>query len=188
MKRLVLIAVLIVPAAASAQWQIGGNFGIRARPDGGDGNTVYGTQFEGMIVKPGGNVTHILTGSFIQMRNHDAAGNNIRENSVELGYLYRLALKGSLGLAIGPALGISTGCAAGGTHSTTYGATQCVVSYADKGTVRPGYILQLDFAKTNTRGVTWRAGVRATGHTVASGSKTPKPSIWGGFTAPLGQR
>jgi hypothetical protein len=55
--------------------------------------------------------------------------------------------------------------------------------------VRPGYDLQLDYAKRNARGITWRWGVRATGHTVASGSKTPKPVAWAGLTAPLnGQR
>ncbi len=189
MKRLVLLAALLtVPAAASAQWQVGGNFGLRTRPDGGDGKIVYGTQFEGMIVKPAGKTTHILQGAIVQMRNHDADGYNVRENSLEASYLYRRAIRGALGVAAGPAVGYSTGCASGGTRSTTYGATTCVAYYTDKGTVRPGYIVQLDVAKTNARGVTWRAGLRATGRTVASGSKTPKPVIWAGFTAPLSQR
>ncbi len=180
-----LLAALLVPTIAHAQWQIGLNFGMRARPDGGDGNTVFGTQFEGMIVKPAGKVTHILNGAVVQMRNHDAAGNNIRENSLEASYLYRRAIKGKWGIAAGPAVGISTGCAAGGTHSATYGATHCIAYFADKGTIRPGYIAQLDYAKTNARGLTWRWGLRASGHTVSSGSITPKPAIWGGFTAPF---
>lgn len=185
MKRTLLAAVLFAPAAAAAQWQVGGNFGLRARPDGGDGQTVFGTQFEVMAVKAGPRVSHIFSGSSVQMRNHTADGSNIRENGIELGYMYRRAINDAWGAAIGPVLGYSTGCASGGTHSVTYGATHCIESYTAKGTKRPGYNLQLDWQKTTANSVTWRAGARLTGHTVASGSKTPKPVVWAGFTAPL---
>jgi len=189
MKRFALALLLALPVPAAAQWQIGGNIGLRTRPDGGDGNTVLGIQFEGMIVKPAGAWTHFFQGAVIQMKNHNALGERLRENSVEVSYMLRRALYGPFGVAIGPALGYSTGCASGGNKSTgNYGATPCVATYADKGTKRPGYNAQIDYAWTNARGITWRWGVRATGHTVASGSKDPKPVLWAGLTAPLNSR
>jgi len=187
MKRFVFLALLTAtPLAAHAQWQIGLNIGARTRPDGGNGKTVPGIQFEGMIVKPAGAWSHIFQGAVIQMKNRDAADTHVRENSLEISYLLRRAiLGGPFGLAVGPALGYSTGCASGGTKSTSYGDRPCVEYYTEKGTKRPGYNFQLDYAKTNARGLTWRWGVRATGHTVASGSKTPKPVLWAGVTAPF---
>jgi hypothetical protein len=187
MKR-ALLMLLMLPVAAEAQWQIGGNIGLRTRPDGGDGNTVLGVQFEGMIVKVAGKSSYLAQGAIIQMKNHNAAGLRVRENSLEGSLLYRRALNSWLGAAVGPAIGYSTGCASGGRSGTGYGATACVASYAEKGTIRPGYILQLDAAHVTARGMTWRYGIRGTGHTVASGSKTPKPVVWAGFTAPFSSR
>jgi hypothetical protein len=187
MKRL-LILMLTLPMVANAQWQIGGNLGLRTRPDGGDGKSVLGVQLEGMLVKPAGQWTHLLQGAIVQMKNHNAAGQNIRENSLEGSYLLRRALGDRFGIAAGPVLGYSLGCASGGKNATTYGDTPCVASFADDGTVRPGYALQLDAEWKSARGVTWRAGVRAVGRTMASGSKTPKPVVWGGLSAPLNSR
>lgn len=184
MKRL-LFLMLAMPVAAHAQWQIGLNAGLRTRPDGGDGNTVPGVQFEGMLVRPAGKWSHMFQGAVVQMKNSDASGQRVRENSLEGSYLLRRALNRWLGVAAGPSLGYSLGCASGGTNATTYGDTPCVASFADDGTVRPGYAVQLDGAWTTARSVTWRAGVRAVGHTVASGSKTPKPVVWAGLTAPF---
>jgi len=200
MKRLLIATLLATPALAHAQWQVGGSLGFRTRPE--DGRTLPGTQLEIMAVKPAGVTSHVFSLASVQMRNRTAAGGAVRENSFEAAYLYRRVLddafggvfknalkgafKNALGLAAGPVVSYSIGCASGGTGAVTYGATPCLVSFADKGTVTPGYIIQLDLQKTNQRGVTWRAGLRGTGHTVASGSLTPKPSLWAGFTAPLG--
>lgn len=189
MKRAVIVAVLfLAPAIAGAQMQMGMNFGMRHRPDAGDGGSVWGTQFEGMMIFPKGRVSHEVLGAFVQMRNRDAGGFNVRENSVEASYLLRYSLTGGWGVSAGPAIGASLGCTAGGTHSTTYGFTSCVDTFADKGTIRPGYTVQLDFAHSNSRGVTFRLGARVTGHTVASGDALPKPVLWGGFSAPLNSR
>ena len=189
MKRAVIVAVLfLAPAIAGAQMQMGMNFGMRHRPDAGDGGSVWGTQFEGMMIFPDGRVSHQMLGAVVQMRNRNAAGANVRENSLEVGYLFRYALGGLLGLAAGPAMGYSTGCASGGTHGVTYGSTPCIASFASKGTMRVGYNVQLDFATSNARGVTLRFGARVTGSTVASGDALPKPVLWGGFSAPLNSR
>ena len=182
MRHLVFAALIAVPATAHAQMQFGGNIGYRSRAD--DGHTVTGTQLEAMLVRPAGKTTYLATLAIVQMRNHTPAG-VVRENSFEGALLYRRAIVGALGAALGPAVGLSFGCASGGTGGTGYGSQPCAVYFADKGTVRPGYALQLDWSTANARGAVFRAGVRAIGHTVASGSKTPKPAVWLGFTLPL---
>lgn len=179
-----LFLLLAMPVAAHAQWQIGLNAGIRTRPDGGDGNTVLGVQFEGMIVKAAGKWTHLLQGAVVQMKNNTAAGERVRENSIEGTYMLRREVSRHFGLAAGPVLSYSFGCRV----NRTFEVVGCIEYYAEDGTVRPGYNLQLDYARTTTRGMTWRWGVRATGHTVASGSKSPKPVVWAGFTAPFSAR
>jgi hypothetical protein len=179
-----LILMLALPIAAHAQWQIGGNVGLRARPDGGDGRAVFGLQFEGMLVKPTGQWSHVLLGGIVQMKNNDASGQRVRENSVEGAYLLRRSVARHWGIGGGPVLSYSFGCRV----DATFDVVGCIEYFAEDGTVRPGYNLQLDYARTAANGVTWRWGVRATGHTVASGSKTPKPVVWGGLTAPLNAR
>jgi hypothetical protein len=184
MKRMLLAALVLAPAVAHAQWQMGLTFGVRARPD--NGRTISGLQFEGMIVHPMQSFTGIASLAIVQMRNKTTAGNGFVENSIEANLLLRRKLAGIWCASFGPVLSYSTGCASSSDlHGTTYGAVACSASFVQKGTVRPGYLIQLDLEKTNARGVTWRAGLRGTGHTVASGSKTPKPVLWGGFTAPL---
>lgn len=180
------IALLALPTLAQAQWQLGGTVGVRTRPD--EGRTLWGTQLEVVAARlSDGPVSHLLTGSIVQIRNETAAGGAVRENSVEVAYLYRRALRGAFGAAAGPTIGYSTGCASGGTGGITYGSTPCLASFTTKGTTTPGYVVQLDWAKTMSNRVTVRWGVRGTGHTPAAGSISPKPSVWAGFTAPLAQ-
>jgi len=186
MKRLALAALaalLALPAAAHAQWQLGGNVGFRSRPE--NGTTVNGTQLEMMIVHKRGATTHFFDLAWTQMRNETPDGGAVRENALEGTILFRRALRGPFGIGAGPALGYSLGCSSGGTGSVGYGPTTCLVEYATKGTLRPGYAIQLDLEQANARGAVLRAGIRASGHTVASGTVTPKPSIWLGFTLPL---
>jgi hypothetical protein len=186
MNRMLAALLIALPSLAQAQWQLGGNVAVRTRPD--DGRTLWGTQLEIMGVRlTTGPVTHFFTGSVVQIRNENSTGGAVRENSVEVAYLYRRALRGAWGAAVGPTVGYSTGCASGGTGGITYGSTSCLASFTTKGTTTPGYIVQLDWAKTTSNGVSWRWGVRGTGHTPAAGSVAPKPSVWAGFTAPLGQ-
>ncbi|MBM3908850.1 MAG: hypothetical protein FJ363_12355 [Gemmatimonadetes bacterium] len=183
MQRL-LILMLALPIVAQAQWQVGGNVGLRTRPDGGDGKTVLGLQFEGMLVKPAGKWSHVFQGAVVQMKNNDATGNRVRENSIEGAYMLRREVSRHFGVSAGPVLSYSFGCRV----NDTFDVVGCIDDFAEDGTVRPGYHLQLDYAKTTANGVTWRWGVRATGHTVASGSATPKPAVWGGLTAPFNAR
>lgn len=184
MRRLLITILVFIPALAQSQVQVGLNLGLRTRSD--DGKQVNGTQLEGMIiVRPMRNWTPMALLAFTQMRNRWPGGGAVRENGVEATLLFRRAITGGLGWAAGPAIGYAAGCASGGTGGITYGATTCIQSFADKGTVRPGYALQLDWEKSNARGAVFRTGLRAIGHTTASGSKTPKPAVWIGFTLPL---
>lgn len=188
MRRLLAALLLLTPALAGAQQssgiQLGLNLGYRTRTE--SGTTLGGTQLEGMIVHPMGSWTHIASLALTQMRNSLPGGGAVRENGVEASLLFRRAITRGLGWGAGPVLSYATGCASGGTGGVTYGATTCLVSYANKGTFRPGYALQLDWEKANSRGAVFRAGVRAVGHTVASGSMAPKPGAWVGFSLPLG--
>jgi hypothetical protein len=183
MRRLLLAILVAIPAAAQAQTQVGLNLGLRTRSDAG--KQVNGTQLEGMIVRPIGTWKAMALLAFTQMRNSWPTGGAVRENGIEATLLFRRAISGGLGWAAGPAIGYATGCASGGTGGITYGATTCIQSFADKGTVRPGYALQLDWERANARGAVFRTGVRAIGHTTAAGSKTPKPAVWIGFTLPI---
>jgi len=184
MRRIIATVLCLIPAVAHGQVQVGLNLGLRTRTDAGQ--RVNGTQLEGMIIAPHmGNWTPMALLAFTQMRNSWPTGGAVRENGVEATLLFRRAIRGGLGWAAGPAIGYAAGCASGGTGGITYGATKCIQSFADKGTVRPGYALQLDWEKSNARGAVFRTGLRAIGHTTASGSKTPKPAAWVGFTLPL---
>ncbi len=177
-------ALALAPTLAHAQVQVGGNIGVRMRNDGD--NFVRGVQLEAMLVHPAGRYSHWLNLAIVQMKNHTSTGGIVRENSIEGTVLLHRLFAAGIGGAIGPVLSYGTGCASGGAGGVGYGKVGCVVSFAEKGTVRPGYALQLDWAKANARGAVFRAGVRAVGHTVGSGSKTPKPGAWAGFTLPLG--
>jgi len=184
MRRIIATILFFIPAAAHSQTQVGLNFGLRTRSDAG--KQVNGTQLEGMIIaRPMRNWTPMALLAFTQMRNEWPIGGAVRENGIEATLLFRRTITGGLGWAAGPAIGYATGCASGGTGGITYGPTTCIQSFADKGTVRAGYALQLDWAKANARGAVFRTGVRAVGHTTASGSKTPKPGVWIGFSLPL---
>lgn len=184
-----MAALLGAPLVAQGQIQLGANIGYRIRPEGG--TRVRGAQIEGMLIVPRGQWEYQGLLTIAQMSNHYVTGEPTRENSVEGTLLFRRALAYGLGAGIGPTLSVATGCASGGSGDgggLAYGTVPCLVPYANKGTFRPGYTLQLDYVRTNARGISLRAGLRAMGHTVASGSKTPKPGAWLGFSAPFAAR
>ena len=187
MRHLVFAALLALPTAAPAQIQIGGNFGVRWRDDDGAAGRIRGIQLEGMIVRSTGRWEQVASLAITQMNNKSATLGTVRENGVEATLLFRHGMARGFGWAIGPAIGVATGCAQGGANydGTVYGTQTCLVSFANKGTVRPGYALQLDWKRASARGAVLRTGLRAVGHTTASGSKTPKPAVWLGLTLPL---
>ncbi len=188
MRRILAIAVLIAaPAAAHAQWEFGGQIGLRSRSE--NGATVNGSQIGAIVVRNAGAWSQTLDLLSVQMRNANATGGAVRENSLEGVLLFRHALGGALGgvfgASIGPAASYSIGCTSGGTGGIGYGQVGCLNDFSVDGAMRLGYALQLDAVKANARGAVFRAGLRATGHTVGAGSASPKPSLWAGMTLPL---
>jgi len=184
MRRMLAIAALVAaPVAAHAQWEFGGQIGLRTRSDAG--TTVNGSQIGAIIVHNSRAFSQTLDLLSVQMRGSTPTGGAVRENSIEGVLLVRRALHGAFGAAIGPAASYSIGCSSGGSGGIGYGQVACVNDFTTDGTVRIGYAVQLDAVKANARGAVFRAGLRATGHTVGAGSATPKPSVWAGMTLPL---
>lgn len=183
MRRFVIVALLAVPSAAHAQFEFGGQLGLRSRSE--NGKTVNGSQFGVVLVHTSGSTAQIVDLAVVQMRNKTATGAAVRENSVEASLLIRRALTHMIGVGLGPAVGYAIGCASRDVDGVDFGDVLCVSDFANKGTVRVGYAIQLDIARTLRTGAVVRAGLRGTGHTVASGSASPKPALWAGLTLPM---
>jgi hypothetical protein len=184
MKRVLFLALLAAPAAAYAQWEVGGQLGLRTRSE--SEGTLNGMQIGAIIVhNNGAQYSQTLDLLSVQMRGHTAAGGAVRENSIESVLLFRRALGGVFGASIGPAASYSLGCVSGGTNEIGYGSVPCIHDFSVSGTTRIGYAVQLDMVKANARGAAFRAGLRGTGHTVASGSASPKAAVWIGTTLPI---
>lgn len=178
-----IAALLAVPSAAHAQFEFGGQLGLRSRSE--NGKTVNGFQIGAVIVHTRGAIAQIVDLAIVQMRNKTTTGGAVLENSAEATLIFRRALTHLIGAGIGPAVGYATGCASGGIDKISYGEVPCVADFADKGTVRVGYAIQLDIARTLRTGAVVRAGLRGTGLTVASGNASPKPALWAGLTLPI---